>query len=533
MAWWRALPLLVLVTLPVTTAEPGGEACEKYFQPGVGTVCELPDGLLQVFASDGSMLGTVHGLDPIPADDEPAAPGAPAPRDPSCANGSYYAHVIYARAYNDDDNYAQKVETIRGLVRTASGWVHESAQADGGQARLIVLCEASGEIRVDNVELPTPKGSAHFDTIVSDLKGMGYDDKRVKYWIYYDDRGACGCGGIGHVYNDDRASTNNYNNGNALTYSVTFGYDSARIMLHELGHNMGAVQLSSPHSSGSNGWHCNDGRDVMCYSDGGSTSNYRNDVCSTEDWDCNRDDYFNVAPAPGSYLDTHWNIGHQRNRFIDFGDGPPPPPPNAAPSLLDWSCPAALKGAPVTCSLRVSDPDGWYANIQWGDGASARAPASGTAADGATRQVTHTYGAAGTYTVTITLTDGSADALSSTVTRTLQVVTDNTGPVIDVTHPRGGTYLGFPGISFTHGFGRPVIVDEGRIVADVSDPAGVVQFTARLDNSLIYYQTGAINHIDTWFEVPTTKSGAVLMLEAWDSKGNRAAVSMQIDTVKT
>jgi hypothetical protein len=70
-------------------------------------------------------------------------------------------------------------------------------------------------------------------------------------------------------------------------------------MLHEMTHNLGAVQDSAPNSSGAG--HCVDGFDVMCYDDGGPNE-YAGDVCSHIDgvmiqvYDCGNDDYFNVAP---------------------------------------------------------------------------------------------------------------------------------------------------------------------------------------------------------------------------------------------
>ncbi|HET6405216.1 MAG TPA: hypothetical protein VFH78_11250, partial [Candidatus Thermoplasmatota archaeon] len=97
------------------------------------------------------------------------------------------------------------------------------------------------------------------------------------------------------------------------------------VILHEMTHGMGGVQMSAPHSSG--GWHCNDGWDIMCYADGGSTSQYGTTCQSvgftwsgaSQPYDCGNDDYFHPSPAPGSYLDTHWNVGADYNRFLARG----------------------------------------------------------------------------------------------------------------------------------------------------------------------------------------------------------------------
>ena len=71
-------------------------------------------------------------------------------------------------------------------------------------------------------------------------------------------------------------------------------------MLHEITHNLGAVQNSAPHASS---FHCTDGRDVMCRPV--ATDPF---PCTVEAYDCGKDDYFDVNPTPGNYLDTHWNV---------------------------------------------------------------------------------------------------------------------------------------------------------------------------------------------------------------------------------
>jgi len=129
-------------------------------------------------------------------------------------------------------------------------------------------------------------------------------------------------GGQGSIYSDDRPDPNvNYNNsivGVRKYAMVNFvpGWGIhflAGALAHEVGHNLGNVQLTSPHSSGA--FHCYDEYDLMCYNDGGSyfanggTLQY---LCSDplgtgNESDCGHDDYFNPAPPPDSYLATHWD----------------------------------------------------------------------------------------------------------------------------------------------------------------------------------------------------------------------------------
>jgi hypothetical protein len=122
----------------------------------------------------------------------------------------------------------------------------------------------------------------------------------------------------------------NVHNSGGLT-SVLFSRDGAAApgaakwgwwpegMLHEMTHNLGAVQWGAPHSTEPPGQslpqygHCWQGADVMCYTeDSGAAHPMRIDCAALagaipESYDCGRDDYFNPAPAAGSYLATHWN----------------------------------------------------------------------------------------------------------------------------------------------------------------------------------------------------------------------------------
>lgn len=318
----RLLPLLALaLAAPALLPHAATtQACAPV--DGLGLACPREDGLLDVVAPDGSYVGTVHGLDPVPD----LSLAALAARPPACVDGlpgDTYAVVIYARAFDDADRYATKAPVLRSLVAQANGLVNDAAMRTGGTTADIRVRCSGGVIDVRNEVLPTPLASTTFTSIALDLRAKGYSDTRVKHWVYFDDTSACSCGGTGHIAYDDRPTPANMNNGFTTypMFAVTFGYDSVRIMLHELGHNMGAVQLTAPHSTGAA--HCTDGRDTMCYNDGGPKGNlYTTSACATEVFDCGNDDYCHAAPPLGSYLSQKWNVCSWNNWYVTMGNDP-------------------------------------------------------------------------------------------------------------------------------------------------------------------------------------------------------------------
>jgi hypothetical protein len=141
-------------------------------------------------------------------------------------------------------------------------------------------------------------------------------------------------------------------------------------MLHEITHNLGAVQWSAPHSTQPPGFqlarygHCWQGADIMCYvEDAGAAHQMRYDCPRVggvipQAYDCGRDDYFNPAPPPGSYLATHWNVydsaflGSCAQVAPACGGGldglaPTPPVASAAPEVSGL----VRRGAAVTAVL--------------------------------------------------------------------------------------------------------------------------------------------------------------------------------------
>ena len=93
--------------------------------------------------------------------------------------------------------------------------------------------------------------------------------------------------------------------------------------LHEIFHNLGAVQRDAPHPSAA--WHCTDEADVMCYDDDASGPIVMTAVCPPEHealLDCGDNDYFNTNPPAGNYLATHWNTAN--SSFLQDDDAPRP-----------------------------------------------------------------------------------------------------------------------------------------------------------------------------------------------------------------
>src|SRR5581483_1736441 len=193
--------------------------------------------------------------------------------------------------------------------------------------------------------------------------------------------------------------------GTSAMFAVDFGYtgaQGARTFMHELGHTLGAVQNSAPHSSGAG--HCWDGKDTMCYNDGGPNAGlctpdfYCSNTCATEAFDCGHDDYFHRNPAAGSYLSTHWNIGNVVDRFLSFG----------IPAMRTFSCsPVIGVSQDAGCTMSAADDSsGVRYDINWGDGATSCAPTCASyVPPGVTQTASHRFASGGSKGVNVTATD--------------------------------------------------------------------------------------------------------------------------------
>lgn len=292
---------------------------------GIGPSC-IVEGGFEVVLPDGARFVT-HGPDPV-VPGHLTGSGFPAePRAPACVQDPLrerHGLVIYAHPVWKPNGGEATVHELREMVALANGLLHREATERGApQLDYRMLCDENGDVQVDVVTLPitsgrTPDSTADYYRIVGLLRAMGYDNPNTKYWIWYDDPSACGCGGVADRPGDNARRSANAANGGP-NYAITFGYTGASgafVMMHESGHNMGAVSMVAPDSSG--GGHCNDGLDIMCYADGGSKSRYDRYVCRDRiHFDCDGDTYFNPRPPEDTFLARRWNLAAPLNRFVE------------------------------------------------------------------------------------------------------------------------------------------------------------------------------------------------------------------------
>ena len=114
-------------------------------------------------------------------------------------------------------------------------------------------------------------------------------------------------------------------------------------------HTLGAVLSTAPNAT--HYGHCDDGYDVMCYQDGPDTVLHFSCPSTHQQLlDCGHDDYFSTDPAPGTFLETHWNTAN--NRFLQGA------PTDTAPPVVHAHAAMVHRGKTVRLRFDVSDDSG-------------------------------------------------------------------------------------------------------------------------------------------------------------------------------
>jgi hypothetical protein len=330
-----ALVALVAVAMPAGAAGHGGEAApvESHGDPDAGFGSKLAGrepALLPAAARAEAAAGEAR---PCPGVDRTGDDAAHAVHPDSAA----VIKVVYAHPLDVPNRLSSYAPVIEAGVKTASGFVAYSS----GNTRSLRLDIGTSQgpqcLDIQRVSLPLTKlaytsSTATAFTLIRThvLAVLGLQPGIRNYLIYADGVDLPGIAGEAQIRSDDsRGGAAHargglfavlYGSGGSDFYGSQLDYAPGttsrmhvEVALHEITHNLGGVQRTSPNHTES--WHCRDEWDLLCYDDDGQARGLSTFVAcggeyssSYEAWDCNRDDYFHPNPAPGSYLDTHWNL---------------------------------------------------------------------------------------------------------------------------------------------------------------------------------------------------------------------------------
>ena len=303
--------------VPVGARAPQASCASPTYVAALGWACPVPGGY-QVLLGDGTTVLS-HGGDPIPRFSEGRRKLKVEGKQPSCVtnpNTAFHVQLVYVSPSDQPSRYSKNIGQIRRMARLANGVLYADARRLGRARSLRMACSGR-EPTVRELRLSVPNADQDFAQVVTEMRRAGFTSPLAKYWVYYDGRPPDAPAGTGSFKDDANLRASNQSNfgpGYAVTWGIPVEYGGSGVMLHELGHTLGAVQLSAPNSSGAA--HCNDGPDVMCYDDGGPTSRYRSNACSTVRFDCHNNDYFHPRPKSKNYLHDSWNVASPWNRFL-------------------------------------------------------------------------------------------------------------------------------------------------------------------------------------------------------------------------
>jgi hypothetical protein len=306
--------------------------------------------------------------------------------------------VVYAYPADGADRFSQWKDALQANVSLIGRFM--GAQSGGRKAPRFDMGTSCGPEYVDIqvIQLPGTRAAYvdDFDALqvaVEDRLSHGTDEPR-NVMVLADTLSGTPPGyiyGLGAYYGDDRPGAQNVNNvgGVFATLWVPNGQSAPGVnpdgwwpegMLHEMTHNLGAVQESAPHATTAG--HCTDGYDLMCYDDGSIDPFPLTVDCPeiagvmTQRYDCGSDDYFNVAPATGTYLATHWNV--YDNVFLGSCAGVAPacggttsvaPVPPAATSNPEvFGTPRAGVSLTATRGVWINQPVSYEYRWERGDG---------------------------------------------------------------------------------------------------------------------------------------------------------------------
>src|SRR4051812_14863590 len=176
--------------------------------------------------------------------------------------GGKRVQIMYVRDIDTPDNYAAQKAAIGAAALGADRIYRESAAKTQGPHRIRFVHDSGCTLSILNVVVDDPAdlaGANPLGTLTTLVQAQGFTDPNRKYVMLVDT--AANVCGIANRKNDDSAAQTNASNGGSAEYArIDFTMPgcrtSDRVIAHELGHNLGAVQTSAPNSNGTG--HCTD-----------------------------------------------------------------------------------------------------------------------------------------------------------------------------------------------------------------------------------------------------------------------------------
>ena len=270
---------------------------------------------------------------------------------PSCSGtgtDGKRVQVLYVREASTASRYVEMLPLFRNEIANVDDVFALSARQSGGVRRVRWVHQGCVPV-VQEVVVPDGALNPSFSDTITALANLGFTDKNRKYLAFAEADDLCG---VGTSYDDSRV-TGNANDGYAASYArvdeLCWSPSQHSAAAHELTHTLGGVLDTAPHATVFG--HCYDESDLMCYDDGSGIA-MRSVCAATQEQllDCNGDDYFNTAPAAGSFLTDHWNTA--RSSFLDV------PSLDLVPVAPTWTAPTASRSDPVELSAVLSGPAG-------------------------------------------------------------------------------------------------------------------------------------------------------------------------------
>jgi hypothetical protein len=299
--------------------------------------------------------------------------------------------VVYAYALNETDRSAAWTDSLQADVSRIEQFL--ALQSGGRRALRFDMGTNCGPQYVDVQVVPLPRTRSaylafnaddRFDEVNGDVNAaLAPAAGPRNVFVLADGLSTSGVYGIGQVYpNADQPPASYIHDQGDLTgmMFVTQGTSpdpvgwQPTVMLHEMSHNLGAVQFAAPRSTSYA--HCIDGEDVMCYEDGSPEGSfYADNVCPlaggaiSQTYDCGHNDYYDPSPTPSGYLATHWNVynsafmGSCKQLGMACGDAivPSPPVNTDVPTVSGVTRPGAVLTA--SAGAWLNSPTSFL--IQW------------------------------------------------------------------------------------------------------------------------------------------------------------------------